>query len=41
MEEINNAVRDYTRILEEIFDVLTNLQEEPNIQHLEIEAHEL
>jgi len=41
MEEINSVVRDCTRMLEESFEVLTNLQEDPNIQCLEIEAREL
>jgi len=41
MEEISSTVRDYTRTLEESFEVLTNIQEDPNIQRLEIEAHEL
>jgi len=31
MEQINNAVRDSTRMLEESFDVLINLQDDPNI----------
>jgi len=41
MEEISNAVRDFTKMLEESFEVLTNLQEDPNIQYLETEAHKL
>ena len=31
LDEIENAVRDCTRMLEESFEVLTNLQEDPNI----------
>lgn len=31
MEEINNAVRDYTKMLEESFEVLTGLLEDPKI----------
>jgi hypothetical protein len=41
LEEISSAVRDYTRMIEESFEVLTNLQEYANIQCLETEAHEL
>lgn len=41
MEEISNVVRDCTRILEGLFEVLTDLQEETNIERLETEAHEL
>lgn len=41
IEEINSAIRDYTRMLEESFEVLTNIQEDPNIQCLEIEVREL
>ena len=32
LDEISSAVRDYTKILEESFEVLRNLQEDPNIQ---------
>lgn len=39
--EINNAVRDYTRMLEESFEVLTNIQEDLNIQRLETKVREL
>lgn len=35
LNEIGSAVRDCARMLEESFEVLTNLKEEPNIQHLE------
>lgn len=41
MEEISSVVKDYTKMLEELFEVLTTLQEYPNIQCLEIEVHEL
>lgn len=41
MEEISSVVRDCTRMLEESFKVLTNLQEDPNIHRLETEAREL
>ena len=41
LEEISSAVRDCTRMLEESFEVLTNLQEDPKIQRLEIEVQEL
>jgi len=34
-------VKYYTKLFEESFEVLTTLQEDPNIQRLEIEAHEL
>ena len=40
-EEINSAVKNCTKLLEEAFKVLTTLQEDPNIQCLETEAHEL
>lgn len=39
--EVNNAVKDCTRLFEELFEVLTTLQEDPNILWLEIEACEL
>jgi len=35
MEEINSAVKDCTKMLEELFKVLTTLQEDTNIQRLE------
>ena len=38
LEEIGGAVRDYTSMLEESLEVLSNLQEDPNIQCLETEA---
>ena len=41
LEEISSVVRDCTRMLEESFEVLTNLQEDTNIQCLETEVHEL
>ena len=41
MEEISNAVKDCTKMLEQSFEVLTTLQEDLNIQHLEIEMHNL
>lgn len=31
LEDIGSAIRDYTRMLEESFEVLTNLLEDPNI----------
>jgi len=31
LDEISSAVRDYTRMLEESFEVLRHLQEDPNI----------
>ena len=34
-------MRDYTKMLEESFKVLTNLQEDPNIQRLETDVCEL
>ncbi len=39
--EIGNAAQDCTSILGESFEVLKNLQEDSNIQHLEIDALEL
>jgi len=36
--EINNAVKDYTWLFEGSFEVLTTLQEDPNIQRLETEV---
>lgn len=41
MEEISSAVKDCTKMLEESFEVFTTLQEDPNIQRVETEAHEL
>lgn len=41
LEEIEQAVQSYTTLLEESFEVLTTLQEDPTIQRLEIEAREL
>ena len=35
LDEIDSLVRDCNRMLEESFEVLTNLQEEPSIQRLE------
>jgi len=39
--EVNSVVKDYTKLFEELFKLLTTLQEDPNIQHLETEAHKL
>lgn len=39
--EINSAVMDCTKLFKELFEVLTTLQEDPNIQCLETEAYEL
>ena len=41
VEEIGRAVQDYTGMLDQAFDILTSLQEDPNIQRLETEAHKL
>ena len=41
LEEIGQAVQNYTMMLEESLAVLTSLQEDPTIQRLEIEAREL
>jgi len=41
LDKIDDAVRDCTNMLEESLEVHTNLQEDPNIQHLETEAQEL
>jgi len=41
LEEIGYAVSDCTSMLEESFEVLTNLQEDPNIQCFETEAQEI
>ena len=41
MEEISSAVHNCTRMLEESFKVLANLQEDLNIQRLETEVREL
>lgn len=38
LDEIGSAVRDCTSMFEESFEVLTNLQEDTNIQRLETEA---
>ena len=40
LEEIGGEVRDYTGMFKQALEVLTNLQEDPNIQCLEIEVHE-
>jgi len=40
LDEIASVVQNCTSMLEESFEVLTNLQEHPNIQCLEIEAWE-
>jgi len=36
-----SAVADYTQLFKQSFEVLTSMQEEPNIQRLEMEACEL
>jgi len=41
LEEIGQVVQDYTDMLGQAFDVLTSLQEDPNIQFLEIEPRKL
>lgn len=41
LEEIGGAVRDCTNMLVHALEVLTTLQEDPNIQQLETEAREL
>ena len=41
VDEIGSAVQDCTNMLEESFEALTNLQEEPNIERLEIEVREI
>lgn len=41
LEEIRQAIQNCTAMLEESFTVLTSLPEDPNIQHLEMEAREL
>jgi len=41
MEEIGGAVHDCTNMLKQALEVLTMLQEDPNIQWLETEAREL
>jgi len=41
MEEIGGAIHNFTNMLEQALEVLTTLQEDPNIQQLETEAHEL
>jgi len=41
MEEIGGVVRDCTTMLEHALEVITTLQEDPNIQRLETEAREL
>ena len=38
---VDSAVIDYMNLFEESFEVLTTLQEEPNIEHLETKAREL
>lgn len=40
-KEINSAVKDCTKLLEESFEVITTLQEDPNLQCLETEARKL
>ena len=37
----DSAIADCTQLYEQSFEVLTSLQEDPNIQRLEMEAHEL
>ena len=41
LEEIGQAVQNYTTMLEESVMVLTSLQEDRNIQRLETEVREL
>lgn len=41
LEEIGWEVQDCIDMLDQIFDILTSLQEDPNIQHLETEARKL
>ena len=41
LEEIVGVMRDCIDMLEESLEVLTTLQEDPNIQCLEIEAREI
>lgn len=38
---VDNVVVDCTQIFEQSFELLTSLQEDPNVQWLEIEAWEL
>ena len=41
LEELGGVVRDCTNMLEESLEILTTLQEDPNIQCLETEAREI
>ena len=41
LEEIGWAVQECTGMLDQAFDILTSLQEDPNIQCLEIESRQL
>ena len=41
IKEISSAVKDYTKLFEESFEVLNTPQEDSNIQSLETEACEL
>jgi len=38
---VDSVVADCTQLFEQSFEVLTSLQEDPNVQRLETEAHEI
>lgn len=38
---MENVVADYMQLFEQSFEVLTSLQEDPNVQRLETKVHEL
>lgn len=38
---VDSVVVDCTRLFEQLFEVLTSLQEDPNVHRLEIEVREL
>lgn len=38
---VESVVANCTQLFEKLFEVLTSLQEDPNIQRIEMEAHEL
>ena len=41
MAVVGSVVTDYMKLFEQSFEVLTTLQEDPNIEHLETEVREL
>jgi len=41
MAVVDKLVKDCTKLFEQLLEVVTSLQEDPNVQRLEMEAREL